>query len=106
MAAWGGYPSSQRGAPMRFPPIRSWLMACLLLLLAVPWSAQAYDNDTHYVLTYYLARKVGFTMEQARQIASANVSVDAEPMTEPLQTGQVLNPSGDAQTPRWLFHAF
>ena len=81
-------------------------MACLLLLLALPWPAQAYDNDTHYVLTYYLARKVGFTMEQARQIASANVSVDAEPMTEPLQTGQVLNPSGDAQTPRWLFHAF
>lgn len=91
---------------MRVLPIRSWLLACLLLLLALPWPVHAYDNDTHYVLTYYLARKVGFTMEQARQIASANVSVDAEPMTEPLQTGQVLNPSGDAQTPRWLFHAF
>jgi len=68
--------------------------------------ALAYDNDTHYVLTYYLARKVGFSMEQARQIASADVSVDVEPMTEPQQIGQVLNPLGDAQTPRWLFHAF
>lgn len=81
-------------------------LAAFTLLAMACGAAFAYDNDTHYVLTYYLARKVGFTIEQARQIASANVSVDVEPGTEPLQVGQVINPNGDAQTPRILFHAF
>ena len=81
-----------------------WMCALLGCLIVSP--AQAYDNDTHYVLTYYLARRVGFTSEQARQIASGNVSIDAEPMTEPMQSGNVLRSSGDVQTPRALFHAF
>jgi hypothetical protein len=47
-------------------------------------SVQAYDDDTHFWLTYYLARKVGYTPVQALQIASADVSVDYDHETWPV----------------------
>lgn len=36
------------------------LISSPVLMLAAP-PAQAYDDDTHFWLTYYLARKVGYT---------------------------------------------
>src|SRR3982751_4853871 len=53
-----------------------------LLLLNGP--ARAYDNDTHFWFTYYLARKAGYTPIQATQIASADVSVDYDEDTQPV----------------------
>ncbi len=44
----------------------------------------AYDNDTHFWFTYYLARKAGYTPIQATQIASADVSVDYDDDTQPV----------------------
>lgn len=44
----------------------------------------AYDVDTHFWLTYYLARKAGYTALQAQQIAGANLSVDYDKDTSPL----------------------
>ncbi|MFN8612354.1 MAG: DUF6765 family protein [Vulcanimicrobiota bacterium] len=76
-----------------------------MLILQMAASALAYDLDTHYAFTYYLARKVGFTARQARSIASADSSIDTDPSTEPLQIDQVVNPLGDAQGPRIRFHA-
>lgn len=46
--------------------------------------SSAYDNDTHFWLTYYLAVKAGYTNTQATQIASANIGVDFDKDTEPL----------------------
>lgn len=46
--------------------------------------AFAYDNDTHFWLTYYLAVKSGYTSLQATQIASATVSVDFDKNSQPL----------------------
>jgi len=37
---------------------------------------QAFDIDTHYYLTYCMCRACGFSAEQARIIASADLSVD------------------------------
>ena len=67
--------------------------------------AQAYDSDTHYLLTYYLARKVGYSPEEARRIASANVSIEREvnTSTEPMQGKGI---SKAAQAPRINYHAF
>jgi hypothetical protein len=60
-------------------------------------TAQAYDKDTHFALTYYLAIQVGYNLDEARAIASTNAAVDISPKTQPLQ----MNPFvlGD-------FHAF
>jgi len=55
-----------------------------ILIMFTGTSARAYDNDTHFWLTYYLAVKAGFTPIQAEQIASANVSVDFDDDTEPV----------------------
>ncbi len=50
-----------------------------------PKAAQAYDNDTHFDLTYYIARAAGYTPEQAWRIASADLAVDTSVQTEPEQ---------------------
>lgn len=54
-----------------------------LLLLTVR-TTHAYDNDTHFWLTYYLAVKSGYTHIQATQIASATISVDFDDNTDPI----------------------
>lgn len=56
----------------------------MLLIFLTPQMSSAYDNDTHFWLTYYLAKKAGYTNTQATQIASANVGVDFDKDTEPL----------------------
>ncbi|MCK5359166.1 MAG: hypothetical protein KAJ95_00995, partial [Gammaproteobacteria bacterium] len=97
--------------------------------ICLPGPAEAYYDDMHYHFTYYMARSVGYTPEQAYRIASANVSIDWAPKTEPVQkAGQfamwgmaadsyALDPSGRqwakirkswvsiASTPRIKFHA-
>jgi hypothetical protein len=65
-------------------PGRPSLLACVLLICLTPQASSAYDNDTHFWLTYYLAVKAGYSHTQATQIASANVSVDFDKHTEPL----------------------
>lgn len=81
--------------------------ACGLFLLSlVGLPARAWDADTHYDLVYYVALELGYTDTQAHRIASGSISVDLDPDIEPLQVGGVVNPWGDAQTPRVLFHAF
>ena len=54
-----------------------------VLLLQVS-TARAYDNDTHFWFTYYLAVEAGYTPMQAMQIASADVSVDYDDDTQPV----------------------
>ncbi len=64
--------------------------------------AQAYYDDIHYALTYYIARMTGCTPEQSYRLASANVSVDWSPPTEPVQG---IWPTTATQEPRAKFHA-
>jgi hypothetical protein len=46
-------------------------------------SATAYEQDTHYGLTYYLARQAGFTPANARRIASFAWNIDIQDSTKP-----------------------
>jgi hypothetical protein len=55
------------------------LLLPLIVVLAITLSntlVYAYDNDTHFYLTYYLAREMGFDRTEALRIARANVSMD------------------------------
>ncbi len=74
-----------------------------LTLLAFPRAARAYWDDLHFQLTYYLARQVGYTPEQAYRLAAADLSTDYDPATEPVQHD---DPTEANQTPRFRFHAF
>jgi len=60
------------------------ILICGFLICSTPQTSFAYDNDTHFWLTYYLALKVGYTHTQATQIASANISVDFDSDTTPV----------------------
>ena len=71
--------------------------AVCALLLAPP--AEAYYDDVHYSLTYYLARAVGYTPEQAHRIANADHSIDYDPDTEPVQQAAQPGFQGFGGTP-------
>jgi hypothetical protein len=66
--------------------LRLWLPPLLAVgfLLGGAGLARAFDDDTHFALTYYLARKLGYTKEEAYKVASADVSVDTNDNTSPL----------------------
>ncbi len=90
-------------------------MLVIILFTSGAPTAQAYDDDTHYHLTYYLARLTGYTPEQAYRIASANVGIDYAPESEPVQmTARLqeaylkedLASAKDAQVPLIYTHAF
>jgi hypothetical protein len=63
----------------------------LLLVLALvvpnflPQQVEAFNVDVHYYLKYDLLRKVGFSPEDAKTIANADVSVDSAPGTSNLK---------------------
>jgi hypothetical protein len=104
----------------------STLLACLVMMGAGARPACAYYDDVHYGFTYYVARLVGYTPEQAWRLASACVRVDAGTNeTEPVQMGNILEAlipllakspdlAAHAKDPRvaaaaesqWRFHAF
>lgn len=58
-----------------------------MIIATFPLASFAYDDDTHFWFTYYLARKTGYTVKQATQIASANLSVDYDCHTDPVLPG-------------------
>lgn len=60
------------------------LLVPVILIFSTPQVSSAYDNDTHFWLTYYIAIKADYTETQATQVASANVGVDFDEDTEPL----------------------
>ena len=79
------------------------------LICFTPSRTVAYDNDTHFWLTYYLAVKAGYTKVQATQIASLTVSVDFDKDTEPvmprLKLIDYFHPLSKQQWVRHYFHA-
>jgi WD40 repeat protein len=101
---------------------RSLLITAIAIFVIAGLGAQpaaAYYDDIHYNLTYYIARQVGYTPMQAHRIASATVSVDWSPATEPVQASfrvenrvLVITPFAapwampSSQEPRWRYHAF
>jgi len=61
----------------------------------------AWCKDSHYYLTYYLARKVSFESEEAKTIASANQYIDNDADTDAF----ILPIMGDPLQ-MWAWHAF
>ena len=61
------------------------LIVFISILILHSNRVEAYYDDMHYDFTYYLARSVGYTPEQAYRIASADLSIDYDPDTEPVQ---------------------
>ena len=80
------------------------LMATVFAMATEP--VHAYYDDTHYSLTYYIARSCGFTPLQAFRIASATLAVDYSETSEPLQPMKVADLAETGQTPREEFHSF
>lgn len=82
----------------------------VIALCAAAMPAMAYDGDTHYAWTYYLAIHVGYTPRQAYQLASAAWAIDHDAQTGPLHATKTDTYSG-APNPTiervWRrFHAF
>jgi beta-lactam-binding protein with PASTA domain len=95
----------------RETPPRIRVFAVLLTIFCATASpALAYDGDTHYAWTYYLAIHVGYSPRQAYQLASAAWAIDHDAQTGPLHASAADSVSG-APNPAiervWRrFHAF
>lgn len=61
------------------------VLTVMLLLVQLTLVVRAGDDDTHYILTYYIARQVGYSDQEAHRIASATVSVDYDDNTKPVK---------------------
>jgi Mg-chelatase subunit ChlD len=103
--------------------LNRYLAGALVAALVIAGTARptrAYYDDIHYGLTFFLARMIGYTQEQAYRAASATVAIDWDPQTEPVQGGEwyagaappgyrpiaALLQSPIVHVPRWRFHAF
>ena len=86
---------------------KKWLvgLAVGILFLGVR-PARAYNDDTHFPFTYFMARACGYTPLQAYRLACACLSIDYAAETEAEQYHRIIPSSQDAQTPRVDFHAF
>ena len=89
------------------------ILVCSIAILfcSQPTNSLAYDNDTHFWLTYYLAVKAGYAPIQATQIASADISVDLDKHTQPATRAPrsvkaIFSPIKNMQTVHRRFHAF
>ena len=101
--------------------------AGIVVLTVLVWTArpvETFSTDTHYSLTYYMARACGYTPLQAYRVASADEAVDHSEWTEPIQWNKeplvpfplvpfsrreqlrLLGFAVGAQMPRVRFHAF
>ena len=69
-------------------PSRMALPALLVLATVAPGPALAFYDDVHFGLTYYIARRTGFTPMQALRIAHACSATDFSADSEPTQLPQ------------------
>lgn len=86
------------------------IFCAVIILTAQPKNIYAYDNDTHFWLSYYLAIKTGYSPIQATQIAAANVSVDFDKHVTPVVSKPATfldwrHPQGHLQDVRSRYHA-
>ena len=75
------------------------LLILLLIILLTAGRASAYDEDTHFLLTYVMCRAVGFTEKEALIIAAVDQGMDDSDATN----------AHDGAKPRvseeWMWHA-
>ncbi len=74
--------------------------AAAIFMLALP--AFAYEEDTHFQMTYVMCRSVGFTADEALIIASADQGMDDSPGVVAASDSRIPVPHSDAE---WMWHA-
>ena len=94
---------------MLFLAIRraSSLIVCsLLTFLLLAMRVHAWEGDVHEGLTQWLAELVGFTKEDAQEIAKSNQEVDDDEKTDPVYLGMEVLMYNDRESSRSLhdFH--
>lgn len=100
---------SQTTTSRRYRAASIVILAVLFLTASLP-NVFAYDDDTHFWLTYYLSRKAGYTHIQSTQVASLTVGVDYDKNTKPAMPspdnfGDLLNLLSNMQEVHSAFHA-
>jgi hypothetical protein len=74
----------------------------LIVLLLTPTPSSAYEDDTHYILTYVICRSVGFTHDEAMTVAIADVAMDDSDNTVAAGSPTGASPHLHSQ---WMWHA-
>jgi hypothetical protein len=82
-------------------------VAALALFFLSSTAASAYEDDTHYLMTYVICRTVGFTHDEALYVAAADVAMDDRDNT--VAAGSFDTPGSSSFYPhvdaQWMWHA-
>ena len=81
------------------------LFVCLFALQLCPGKAYAYEEDTHFLMTYVLLRSAGFNHTDALLVAAVDQGMDDSPQT--VANGDVGPASGVYPNvdEEWMWHA-
>jgi hypothetical protein len=77
------------------------LLAVVLALLVPATASYAYNEDTHYLVTYVVLRATGFTADEALMVAAVDEGMDNSSDTTAILDGFLPN-----MPQEWLWHAF
>ena len=85
-----------------------YIAVALTLLCLSATTASAYEDDTHYLMTYVICRSAGFTHDEALVVAAADVAMDYRDST--VAAGSLASPSTDLGLQAhvdagWMWHA-
>lgn len=81
---------------------RIFTMAAVILVFSLP--AFAYEEDTHFQMTYVICRSVGFTHEEALIVAAVDQGMDDSPGVVAATTGPGGLPIPQPEA-EWMWHA-
>jgi hypothetical protein len=74
----------RRRVRMRLASLGAWVWVLAASAAGLPAPANAWENDVHYGMTWWLAVKVGFSAQHAEWIAAGNQGVDDSYVTGPV----------------------
>jgi hypothetical protein len=85
---------------------RRYVVIALTLLLLPSMTASAYEDDTHFILTYVICRSVGFAHDEALYVAMCDVAMDDSDGTVAAGSAPGMESGIQAHVDnQWMWHA-
>ncbi len=75
----------------------------ICLIFGIFTSVQAYDDDMHYYLVYWMSKEIGFTDDHCALLALSNVETDINWNSSPMRDGDMMSQSADRARRYWHF---
>jgi len=82
------------------------LLIGVFLFFSVASPAQAYEDDMHYYMVYWMCGQIGFGPQYQAKIALSNLTTDTSSKTEPMAEMNPYKDSANERRRNWHFPGF